>query len=301
MFMCPTIIKPRQQPGMGLYTKMKLHEVTDSVEETIQTKKLPDPIHNWFFNAEKENYSHKVIDFANARYQPTTVDIQNDPYYRTETYRQRIEEEVKEKAGKETETKKAGVPIAVKTPTKMPALFEKSLQPLPTQVATTLQLEQKREGMKNLLSTQAPIAPEPILVVPEKRTQIKELISHIPETVSTPVNKQNVSPLASTPEVDDKRAQFKELISTKEEVPQQFSSAPSYARLPASNQQIASDFVQATPSKAEGGPATTPTSIPGEELTVDVGRRNRLKEFLSNNPAIASNTPRFTVNRRSAA
>src|SRR5207244_688206 len=39
------------------------------------------PIQNWFFNADGENYSHKVVDFANARYQPTTVDIQDDKYY----------------------------------------------------------------------------------------------------------------------------------------------------------------------------------------------------------------------------
>jgi hypothetical protein len=42
-----------------------------------------DPVHNWYFNNPQENYSHKVIDFANARYQPTSVDIKNDLYYRT--------------------------------------------------------------------------------------------------------------------------------------------------------------------------------------------------------------------------
>ena len=81
--MSPTIIKPRSTPGMQLYTKMKLHQATDDIEDTVETKCIMDPIHNWFFNPEKENYSHKVIDFANARYQPTTVDIRNDPYYRS--------------------------------------------------------------------------------------------------------------------------------------------------------------------------------------------------------------------------
>ena len=75
LFISPTIIKPRQQPGMQLYTKMKLHNATTDIESSVQTKRTPDPIYNWFFNSEKENYSHKVIDFANARYQPTTVDI----------------------------------------------------------------------------------------------------------------------------------------------------------------------------------------------------------------------------------
>lgn len=83
IFIAPTIVKPRQTPGMQLYTKMKLHQATNNIEEAIETKRVLDPVHNWFFNAEKENYSHKVIDFANARYQPTTVDIKNDTYYRS--------------------------------------------------------------------------------------------------------------------------------------------------------------------------------------------------------------------------
>ncbi len=83
VFLAPTIVKPRETPGMNLYTKMKLHEATASVEDAVETKRTIDPVHNWYFNAEKENYSHKVIDFANARYQPTTVDIKNDSFYRS--------------------------------------------------------------------------------------------------------------------------------------------------------------------------------------------------------------------------
>lgn len=83
IFLNPTIIKPRTKPGIGLYATMKLHEVTDSIEDSIPTRKLPDPVNNWFFGAGKENYSHKVIDFANARYQPTTVDIKYDSFYRS--------------------------------------------------------------------------------------------------------------------------------------------------------------------------------------------------------------------------
>lgn len=93
IFLCPTIVKPRQTPGMNLYTKMKLHEATDRIEDGITTKRTPDSVHNWFFNPDKENYSHKVIDFANARYQPTTVDIKNDPYYRAQTVRAEAEAE----------------------------------------------------------------------------------------------------------------------------------------------------------------------------------------------------------------
>ncbi|MBD3231702.1 hypothetical protein GF322_03495 [Candidatus Dependentiae bacterium] len=93
VFMSPTIIKPRQQPGINLYTRMKLHDATDYIEDAVQTKKTKDPIHNWFFNPEKEDYSHKVTDFANARYQPTTVDIKHDPYYRVHLKDEKEEEE----------------------------------------------------------------------------------------------------------------------------------------------------------------------------------------------------------------
>lgn len=109
IFMSPTIIKPRSTPGMQLYTKMKLHQATEDVEDAVETKRVMDPIHNWFFNPEKENYSHKVIDFANARYQPTTVDIKNDPYYRSlvndeeQVVTQNFEVEKKEEVQKEAE------------------------------------------------------------------------------------------------------------------------------------------------------------------------------------------------------
>ncbi len=87
IFVCPTIIKPRQTPGMDLYTKMKLHGAKESVEAAIDTKKVKDPIHNWFFNPDGETYAHKVVDFATARYQPSIVDIKNDPDYRSKTER----------------------------------------------------------------------------------------------------------------------------------------------------------------------------------------------------------------------
>ncbi len=80
-FICPTILKPRQKPGADIYTKMKLHRARREVENSILTANCVDPIHNIFFNGEKENYHHKVDDFANARFQPSTVDIRHDPFY----------------------------------------------------------------------------------------------------------------------------------------------------------------------------------------------------------------------------
>lgn len=85
LFLCPTILKPRSTPGIGMYTKMKLHGATKGVEQAIEVRKTNDPIHDWFFNPTGEGYSHKVIDFANARYQPNNVDVRYDPYYRSAT------------------------------------------------------------------------------------------------------------------------------------------------------------------------------------------------------------------------
>jgi general secretion pathway protein D len=87
IFMSPTIIKPRKTPGTNLYTRMKLHQAKKDIDASAEMRKSKDPVHNWFFNPEQKEYSRKILDFANARYQPTTVDIKNDPYYRVHTER----------------------------------------------------------------------------------------------------------------------------------------------------------------------------------------------------------------------
>lgn len=89
LFVCPTILKPRSTPGVNPYTRIKLHQATEEVGVTLSTADSNDPFEKWFFNPEKEEYSHKVTDFANARYQPTTVDLKNDPYYRTDSYNEK--------------------------------------------------------------------------------------------------------------------------------------------------------------------------------------------------------------------
>lgn len=86
IFISPTIIKPRKTPGTNLYTRMKLHQAKEYIDD-VSEGKTRDPINNWFFNPDDKQYSQKVLDFASARYQPTTVDIKNDPYYRTHTER----------------------------------------------------------------------------------------------------------------------------------------------------------------------------------------------------------------------
>lgn len=107
IFLSPTIIKPRQTPGINLYTRMKLHQAKKNIDAASESRKSKDIINNWFFNPEAKKYSQKVIDFANARYQPTTVDIKNDPYYGVGDYWLRDEDENKNlQAKNEKNTKK---------------------------------------------------------------------------------------------------------------------------------------------------------------------------------------------------
>ncbi|MFH1644342.1 MAG: secretin N-terminal domain-containing protein [bacterium] len=129
IFIAPTLIKPRTKPGVDLYTKMKLHNATRDIEEAVQTKNISDPIHNHFFNPVGEDYAHKVVDFANARYQPTTVDIKNDPYYRSQTAKSGKEEEELE----EQEITQKKIDLAK--------------EEVPDEII------QQREKLKNLLST----------------------------------------------------------------------------------------------------------------------------------------------------
>ena len=87
IFISPTIIKPRTTPGVNLYTRMKLHKAKDTMERIGSYQKIKDPIDSWFFDIKSSNYSKKITDFASAKFQPTTVDIKNDPYYRVHTDR----------------------------------------------------------------------------------------------------------------------------------------------------------------------------------------------------------------------
>jgi general secretion pathway protein D len=202
VFMAPTIIKPRQTPGMQLYTKMKLHQATENIEEAIQTKTTLDPIHNWFFNPKvspgnkPENYSHKVIDFANARYQPTTVDIKHDPYYRA-------------LSSKEEEEVVAEKPIESSPAQPLQQTPKQVLPEAPVIAQATNQdesdLNERRKKLKDLLSStplnndkkarpastptppsvvseQAPPSQEAEQITTEKRNVLKEFLSGKPET-----------------------------------------------------------------------------------------------------------------------
>ncbi|HBS48051.1 TPA: hypothetical protein DEO28_02430 [Candidatus Dependentiae bacterium] len=106
IFMCPTILKPRTTAGIELYSRMKMHEAKTALAESSELQSSHDPLNEWFFNPDRKTYARKVDDFANARYQPVTVDIKNDLYYRSKTeqeeeldiglYKKDIEREQKE-------------------------------------------------------------------------------------------------------------------------------------------------------------------------------------------------------------
>lgn len=226
IFLCPTIIKPRQMPGVGLYTKMKMHQATDQIETSVLTNKSKDPIFNWFFDPKKENYSHKVIDFANARYQPTTVDIKNDPYYRVNTQYKDAEKIVNDDTSPEIQPVQAQ---PGKASVALPVLQEPSQQTpplmLPQSVALPPQtqhpsinsedgsLQQKRDLLKAIVSQanqqQAPPVTQPHeSSQQEKISNLKELISALPTPDNQPMN-INIDP--------EKRKNLKQLLSMKEQ------------------------------------------------------------------------------------
>jgi general secretion pathway protein D len=173
IFIAPTIVKPRQTPGMQLYTKMKLHQATSNIEDAVETKRVLDPVHNWFFNTPQENYSHKVIDFANARYQPTTVDIKNDLYYRSAV----------------TEPSRT----QVATPKKFPA----SLEPL---TAAPQPLSPSKPQATSLPPSPAPEIkqqPKPPAVIKNEEATIDVQRSALQELLTTPpvTNQPQLAPI----------------------------------------------------------------------------------------------------------
>jgi len=249
IFLSSTIIKPRQTPGMQLYTKMKLHRATDEIEDAVITAKTRDPIFNWYFNQEKENYSHKVIDFANARYQPTTVDIKNDPYYRSQVQEEYSEEQEEEQSIQELltrtiagrgqeESKEVGPELKTKTLyvtydttelEKTPSVKREIV--LPSKPPATSFLAQSGSMVKEKKKTSShekvilsekdenQVLPLPVetLVEPgslqarlqEKRTRLKNMLA------------QRRNKLQERVTVDDKRSKLKQFFSETKNKPQE--------------------------------------------------------------------------------
>lgn len=206
VFMSPTIIKPREKPGMQLYTKMKLHDATDQIEKTVITTKTKDPIFNWFFNPKSENYSHKVIDYANARYQPTSVDIQNDPYYRTQTNRESMQRE-KEHASIQPN----------KELIQTPAIQKENKNPLPKDTNQKVSQVDEQASLQNIALKpilQEDTQPSEILLpnprLEEKRKKLKQVISQSSALQSVPSHSTSHDEI-----IKQKRKEFKKIFAEK--------------------------------------------------------------------------------------
>jgi hypothetical protein len=242
--MSPTIIKPRSTPGMQLYTKMKLHQATDDVEDTVETKRVMDPIHNWFFNPEKENYSHKVIDFANARYQPTTVDIRNDTYYRT-----------KEDANELSTTTDSS--LTLNTPPTSPSELQQA--PTAKEIARS-----QSEPRPQASPTQTLHMPSNDHQIESRRKKLKDLLTPTPDidsmstlpnaNTSTPAIKQvSIDTPSSLPQQQtatrdetQKRDDFKKLFAQQQTPVQTQEPAPVDPR----QRNVLKEFLAANPSLA---------------------------------------------------
>jgi general secretion pathway protein D len=304
IFLCPTIIKPRQTPGMNLYTKMKLHEATDSIEDGITTKRTPDPVHNWFFNPDKENYSHKVIDFANARYQPTTVDIKDDPYYRARTV---LEETEAEKRGngdddqdvevQDTQGAKKDIEKGESLTSTPPAIQQEQksiLMPVYEQAQKNEQVKtvQNMPVEPGQMATQSiqsvPVMPvqEPAQPVQPATTQVQmplQVQSQVPANEA--MIKSEVEP--------EKREEFKNFIS-QEPTPVKTEVSAQVQQVdfePEPNREELKRLISPEPKVVANRPA---------KFNFDVIKRNRLKDFLSKNPALSKRRDNGVKNKKEA-
>ncbi len=327
IFLCPTIVKPRQTPGMNLYTKMKLHEATDSIEDGITTKRTPDPVHNWFFNPDKENYSHKVIDFANARYQPTTVDIQNDPFYRAQTVRAEVEGEkhgngededgdiqaIKKQKNIETSkvVESSGIKTVIPEETKsalasnvqQQSVLQSSL-PQTTLLPSVSTLEnpevQSVDQMPGdgLAFMEPPIKIENASALPLQQPMQESIAQgqQIPQaSLMQPLEMQTqTQSVLPKPVIEQaKREEFKNLL-TQEPLPVK-PTVPN--QVPQANPQT--EFKR-DEFKRFISPEIKVNARRSQDLNFDIQKRNRLKEFLSKNPSLTKSRGPVVADKKEA-
>jgi len=281
VFMSPTIVKPRQTPGVQLYSKLKLHKATDEIEDSVETKQVMDPIHNWFFNPDKENYSHKVIDFANARYQPTTVDIKNDIYYRSQTQREEevadIKAAIEEKEARERTAAQPRVSSVRDefhengkqkeiTPAQAPASMG-DITSAQTPAQTSAPMGDTTPA-QTPAQTPAPMVDTTLVQAP---TQTAAPIQSVLTPAQTQAQTSAQNAPAPTLEITDKdlearRTQLKAMMAQETQV----------------NSQKRENFKDLV--------ATQPGQPSPEEQEMFAEKRNKLKEFLAANPTLATNS-----------
>lgn len=286
IFLSPTIIKPRKTPGMQLYTKMKLHNATNNIEDAVETKKTMDPVYNWFFNPDGENYSHKVIDFANARYQPTTVDIANDPWYRSATekdqqYQQEtaespvetqqsqkvLEEKFVSGNGSDTNQQPTIVPLVAK-----PVIPDGSGQTILSQPApvVTNSPVSAIAAQEPVVVSPSPVVSQPVVVAQPETIIPEPIIPQQPVMVPTLVEKQDPIPQF----VEDKEEIDTVLQEKRNKLKQLFASQ---------TKQGATDVPVGTAVRQSFKETLSPKAVSQNENVgdVDLDKRNVLKKFLS--------------------
>ncbi len=312
IFMAPTIVKPRTAPGVELCTKMKLHAATNDIEDGIKTLKTNDPLFNWFFDPKQENYSHKVVDFANARYQPTSVDIKHDPYYRTideDPENHMMIKQPKNKPKLITPTKDTIMPPSTSiakqsqiqlTSKQLETLVDEPALPMQTPppqlaVPTVSKQSEKKvtpDGVKNLLQSKLGVTNNGAQLIKQQQEQEPLLQQPIQAPVNTPqpethIAQQEVLTLLNDRmqqqrliDVDDthltnQRKKLKTLIS------QTYNT---------NNKELNTDLQDKQAGLKTLLDIPTSKSPSNTELTVDPAKRNSLKDFLlqANQPAQAA-------------
>lgn len=210
-FICPTILKTRTKPGVDMYTRMKLHRARKEVESSVLTGSVSDPVHNIFFNGNKEIYHHKIDDFANARFQPSSVDIKHDPFYNPGIIDRAPEDFADEYADNVVVKKMVAAEIASENPTPaVPSFDNLKMTKMPEQRHFEDEAPPKEpQKMHIKLKDRVELEPQPE-VSTEKRTKLKEMIA-AKESENDPENKEDV--FGTTHSLDDQRSAFKKMLS----------------------------------------------------------------------------------------
>lgn len=260
IFMSPTIIKPRKSPGTNLYTKMKLHRATSDVDESVNVKHNNDPIHNWFFNPEGETYSHKIVDFANARYQPTSVDIENDPYYRAKTKRAELLE--------------------------VDDNDEELLEQKTPDLEKTIKVEKEISKIITAKIKSKPAIPTPKVIVhkpPVTEIETPKTIETVKEKPIVITKKESIQekPIESLDVRQTRRERLKQAFTTQNKQPSYTPQPRDKKSIRTAKRQKLKDMLATPKIQVAHAPVFADKATPD---TPEINNRERLKDFLATSP-----------------
>jgi len=218
-FICPTIIKTRTKPGVDMYSRMKLHRARKEVQDSVLTGSIKDPIHNIFFNGSGESYHHKVDDFANARFQPSSVDIKHDPFYNPGIADQRKLEAFADEYAENTIVKKMVAAQAAAEGNATPDTIASKTEAQSTTPASQSEIikypTKKEKPSKPAHKKAAPLAEASTILLSqptpstEKRSKLKELLAAKEEQETETTDED----FASSRSLENQRSAFKKLLS----------------------------------------------------------------------------------------